>query len=48
MAIKDALGGISWSEWPAELKDREEAALNQKREELAEEIAFTNSSSLCS
>ena len=38
MAIKDALGGISWSEWPAELKDREEAALNQKREELAEEI----------
>ena len=40
MAIKDALGGISWSEWPAELKDREEAALNQKREELAEEIAF--------
>ena len=25
MAIKDALGGISWSEWPAELKDREEA-----------------------
>lgn len=40
MAIKDALGRISWSEWPAELKDREEAALNQKREELAEEIAF--------
>ena len=40
MAIKDALGGISWSEWPAELKDREEAALNQKREELAEEVAF--------
>ena len=40
MAIKDALGGISWSEWPAELKDREEAALNQKREELAGEIAF--------
>ena len=40
MAIKDTLGGISWSEWPAELKDREEAALNQKREELAEEIAF--------
>ena len=38
MAIKDALGGISWSEWPAELKDREEAALNQKREELAEEV----------
>ena len=40
MAIKDALGGISWSEWPAELKDREEAALNQKREELAGEVAF--------
>lgn len=40
MAIKDALGGISWSEWPAELKGREEAALNQKREELAEEVAF--------
>ena len=40
MAIKDTLGGISWSEWPAELKDREEAALNQKREELAGEVAF--------
>ena len=40
MAIKDSLSGISWIEWPAELKDREEAALNQKREELAEEIAF--------
>ncbi|MCI5649918.1 MAG: 4-alpha-glucanotransferase [Fusicatenibacter sp.] len=40
MAIKNQQGGISWSEWPEELKNREEWALNEKRAELSEEIAF--------
>ena len=40
MAIKDSLGGISWIEWPKELRDREEQALKCARLELAEEIRF--------
>ncbi len=36
MAIKDSLNGISWIEWPTELKNREKAALTEEREELAE------------
>lgn len=40
MAIKNSLGGISWSEWDEELKRREAGALAKKREELAEEIQF--------
>ena len=38
MAIKDSKGGISWNEWEEALKNREEAALENAREELAEEI----------
>ena len=37
MAIKDSLNGISWIEWPAELKNREKAALAEEREKLAKE-----------
>ena len=40
MAIKDSKGGISWNEWEEALKNREEAALENAREELAEEIDF--------
>ena len=40
MAIKDSKGGISWNEWEDALKNREETALENAREELAEEIDF--------
>ena len=40
MAIKDRNNGVSWKEWEAPLRDRDEAALAQAREELAEEIDF--------
>ena len=40
MAIKDSLNGISWIEWPTELKDREKAALAEKREKFAKEVGF--------
>ena len=36
MAIKDSKGGISWNEWEEALKNREEAALENAREELAD------------
>ena len=40
MAIKDRNNGVSWKEWEAPLRDRDEDALAQAREELAEEIDF--------
>ena len=40
MAIKGKLNGISWTEWPAELKMRESKALNLQKKELADEIDF--------
>ena len=40
MAIKDSLNGISWIEWPTELKNREKAALAEEREKLAKEVDF--------
>lgn len=46
MAIKDSKGGISWNEWEEALKNREEAALENAREELAEEINFYKFSSM--
>lgn len=38
MALKEAHGGISWHEWPDELVQREPAALEQARQDLAEEM----------
>jgi 4-alpha-glucanotransferase len=38
MAIKDAQGGRSWLEWPAELILRKAAALNRARRELADAV----------
>ena len=40
MAVKDKINGVSWNEWEAPLKNREEEALSEAREELAEEISF--------
>lgn len=40
MAIKNSLGGIAWSEWEAPLKTRQAEALEEKRQELKEQIAF--------
>lgn len=40
MAIKDSRDGISWSEWPRELKNREPEALQKAEKDLAEDIAF--------
>ena len=40
MAVKDKNNGVSWNEWDAPLKNREEEALAAAREQLAEEISF--------
>ena len=40
MALKNKYGGISWLEWPEEVRLREPAALKAAREELAGEIDF--------
>ena len=40
MAVKDKNNGVSWNEWDAPLRNREEGALAAAREELAEEIGF--------
>ena len=40
MALKDKFGGVSWQEWPEELRLRRPGALAQAREELAGETAF--------
>ena len=39
-AIKDSFGGKPWTEWPKELRLRDEKALSEKREELSEDISF--------
>ena len=38
MALKDANGGVAWSEWDTELKSRKEDALVNARETYAEDI----------
>lgn len=40
IAIKEHLGNGPWIEWPDDLRRRDEAALNQYRTDLADEIAF--------
>lgn len=40
MAIKDSFGGKSWLEWPMEIKLRKEAAIDEYKEKLKEEIVF--------
>ncbi len=40
MALKDANGGVAWSEWDTALKTREEGALAEARRTYAEDIRF--------
>ena len=40
MSIKDQQGGVSWQEWPEELRIRKEQALLRARQELAEDFGF--------
>ncbi len=40
MAIKDSQNGVSWIQWPEEYRDRDEAAMANVKEELAEDIDF--------
>ena len=40
MALKDENDGVSWDHWDKALRDREEAALEEKREACKEEILF--------
>lgn len=47
MAVKNAFGGKSWSEWDEDIKLRRPAAMKKYAEEYAEEVAFYGSSSTC-
>ena len=38
MACKQEQGGISWNEWPAEIAQRDPAAVNSARDRLQEEV----------
>lgn len=40
MALKDKFGGKAWSQWRSPLRCREGAALDEARDELAEDIRF--------
>lgn len=40
MAIKDSLSGISWSEWPEEIKTRQSTALEKAGKKLKEQVLF--------
>ncbi len=37
-ALKDRFDGISWTEWPAELRGRDPGALSRARRELADDV----------
>lgn len=40
MAMKDSLGGLSWSEWPEDIRLRKEKALVYYRNKLKDDIEF--------
>ena len=40
MAVKDSLGGIPWTEWPQDIRNRQPDAVQKMQVELAEEIHF--------
>ena len=40
MAVKDSLGGISWTEWEEDIKLRKPAAIKAYSDKLADEIMF--------
>ncbi len=40
MALKDKFGGVSWFQWPEELRRRDPAALKAAEQELSQDISF--------
>lgn len=40
MAVKDSLGGISWTEWPQDIRNMQPDAVQQMQIKLADEIHF--------
>ena len=40
MALKDAFGGVAWSEWTEELRCREPQAVEQAQKQYADQITF--------
>ena len=40
MAVKDSLGGISFNQWPEDIRTRQTAAMESYREKFAQEILF--------
>lgn len=40
MAVKDSLGGIPWTEWPQDIRNRQPDAVQQMQIKLADEIHF--------
>ena len=40
MAVKYSLDGVSWTEWPADIKLRKDKAIKKYQKELAKEIEF--------
>lgn len=40
MALKDENGGSSWTDWEDEIRDRHPSVLQEKREELADELQY--------
>ena len=40
MAVKDSFGGIPWTEWPQDIRNRQPDALQQMQIKLADEIHF--------
>lgn len=40
MAIKDSLGGISWAQWPEDIKMRKPSALDEYQKKLKEQVLF--------
>ena len=42
ISLKNHFNGLPWTEWPHDIKVREEAAVNKYREELADDIEYNN------
>ena len=42
ISLKNHFNGLPWTEWPHDIKVREEAAINKYREELADEVEYNN------
>ena len=42
ISLKNHFNGLPWTEWPHDIKVREEAAVSKYREELADDIEYNN------